>query len=307
MNCNKVKHAVLYVLHDRNQLKDSVVTHFFKWLPDKPYTALRFRCKMGYWMDFNNPKTFNEKLNWLKIYDHNPLYTQMVDKYSVKSYVSDIIGSEYVIPTLGIWNSPENIDFDALPQQFVLKTTHGGGNVGVIICKDKEQFDKKKVVSRLQAAMKQNLYKDSREWPYKNVAKRIIAEPYIEDNISGELRDYKFFCFDGQVKALFVATERQKREEPFFNFFDDNYTSLPIKQGHPVSSHIPDKPSRFDEMKDIASKLSKGLPCVRVDLYEANGKVLFGELTFYHFGGIVPFEPREWDDLWGTWLKLPIL
>lgn len=301
---SKILTAFKLLTTNRNAFFAQLVQQFAFLFSDKKYLDLIFRYRMGYKIDWDNPRTFNEKLNWLKIHDHNPLYTQLVDKESVKSYVSDIVGSEYVIPTIATWNKPEEIDFDNLPNQFVLKTTHGGGNDGVVICRDKHSFERQKAMQKLIKAMKQDLYRDSREWPYKNVEKRIICEPYIEDNKTGELRDYKFFCFDGEVKALFVATDRQKREEPYFNFFDADYNSLPIKQGHPVSPNLPDKPESFEEMKRIASRLSKGFPHVRVDLYEVNGKVLFGELTFYHFGAVVPFEPQEWDYKFGEWITL---
>lgn len=304
---SKLSTAFSLIKKDKNAFKASIVKNVSFLFSDRTYLCLLFKYRMGYKLNLKNPTTFSEKLNWLKIYDHNPLYTKLVDKQEVKQYIIDKVGAKYIIPSLGIWNNPESIDFDSLPDQFVLKTTHGGGNVGVLICRDKSKFNVNEAIANLKKAMKQNLYKDSREWPYKNVTKKIIAEPYIEDKVTGELRDYKFFCFDGRVNALFVATERQNREEPFFNFFDENYNPLPIKQGHPVSTIIPDKPKLFEEMKKIASELSKGLPHVRVDLYEANGNVLFGELTFYHFGGTVPFEPQEWDVTFGKWLELPNL
>jgi hypothetical protein len=174
-----------------------------------------------------------------------------------------------------------------------------------MICRDKSKFDKAKATANMNAALKQDLYSSSREWPYKNVEPLIFAEEYMEDE-HGELRDYKFFCFDGKCKMLFVATERQTREEPFFNFFDEHYNPLPFKQGHPVNPVIPEKPKGFDELIRIAEELSKGLTHVRMDLYVINGKVYFGEYTFYHFGGVVPFEPAEWDYKIGDWLKLPM-
>ena len=229
----------------------------------------------------------------------------MVDKYAVKEYVANIIGKEYIIPTLGVWDTPNDIDWDSLPEKFVLKTNHGGGNTGVVICKNKSTFDKQKAVEKLWKSYNGDIYKTSREWVYKNIAKKIIAESYIEDSKTQELRDYKFFCFNGEVKYLFVASERQKKEEPFFDFFDQDYNILPIKQGHPNSVNTPEKPICFEEMKIIASKLSQQLPHVRVDLYEVNDKVYFGELTFFHYAGFVPFEPQEWDYKFGEMIKLP--
>lgn len=301
----KVRHAVDHLIHDRMALCDSIVTNFFSWLPDKPYLELRYRFLVGKWPNLKNPQTFNEKINWIKIFYRRPELTMMVDKYSVKSYVSSKIGKEYVIPTIGLWDTPNEIDWDSLPPQFVLKTTHGGGNTGVVICRDKSQFDKDSAIAKLNSSLQQNIYKYLREWPYKDVPRRIIAEEYIEDEKTKELRDYKFFCFNGVVKALFVASERQKRSEPFFNFFDENYNSLDFKQGHPRADIPPEKPNGFEEMKRIAATLSEGIPHVRVDLYQANGKIYFGELTFCHFGGMVPFEPEEWDYKFGEWLNLP--
>lgn len=228
----------------------------------------------------------------------------MVDKYAVKEYVANIIGEEYIIPTIGVWDKPEDIDWDSLPDKFVLKTTHGGGNTGVLVCKDKNQLDKSDAIKKLNKSMKQDLYKFQREWPYKNVPKKIIAEVYMEDVKTKELRDYKFFAFDGIVKALFIATERG-RGNVKFDFFDANFNHLDLIQQHPMSGVEIPKPSCFDQMKDIASKLSVGLPHVRVDLYEVNGKVYFGEFTFSHHGGVVPFHPKEWDFKFGSWLKLP--
>lgn len=282
-----------------------VINKFAKLFSDETLIKLQYRIMMGKKLDIKNPKTYNEKLQWLKLYNKCDEYTKMVDKYAVKEYVASIIGSDYIIPTLGVWNDADEIDWDTLPNQFVLKTTHGGGNCGVVICKNKSKADIPSIVRRLNKSMKQDLFVTSREWPYKYVPRRIIAEPYMEDLKTQELRDYKFFCFDGVVSALFIGSERQRREEPYFDFYDSDFNMLPIKQGHPNSDIKPEKPSCFEEMKRIASKLSEGIPHVRVDLYEVNGHIYFGELTFFHFGGIVPFEPEEWDYWFGKNIKLP--
>lgn len=271
---------------------------------DETYLRWYYFFCMKKRLNLKSPTTYNEKINWLKLYDRNPYYTTLVDKLKVKDVVAQKIGAEHVIKTLGVWKRAEDIEWDKLPDRFVLKTTQGGGNVGIMICRDKSTFDKVTAVTNMNSALKQNLYYSSREWPYKDVEPMIFAEEYMEDE-HGELRDYKFFCFNGKCKMLFVATERQTREEPFFNFFDENYNPLPFKQGHPVNPVIPEKPEGFDEMKRIAEELSKGLPHVRMDLYVINGKVYFGEYTFYHFGGAMPFEPAEWDYKIGEWLKLP--
>lgn len=302
---SKINTGLHVLTHNRNTFMALLVENFSFLFGDKSYLKLIFKYRMGHKLDLDNPQTFSEKLQWLKLYDRNPDYTSMVDKYEVKSRVIKLIGEQHVAKTLGVWESPEIIDFSALPQQFVLKTTHGGGNCGVIICKDKSKLDISKTIATLHNSLKQDLYRDSREWPYKNVQKRIIAEEFLEDKETGELRDYKFFCFDGKVKALFIATERQTRPEPYFNFFDADYKPLDVKQGHPRSEKWPERPAKFEEMKKIAETLSAGLPHVRIDLYQANGVVYFGEYTFYHFGGIVPFVPESWDRVFGEWLKLP--
>ena len=302
---SKLSTAIRLMKENPGEFKASIVKLFSPLLSDKQYLSMMFRYRMGYNLDWEHPKTFSEKLQWLKIYDRNPLYTKLVDKYEVKDYVSHLIGKEYVTKTLGIWKTPEEVDFSLLPQRFVLKTTHGGGNSGVIICKDKDSLDQEETRHNLVRSMHQNLYRDSREWPYKNVKRRIIAEEYLEDQETGELRDYKFFCFDGKVKALFVATERQARKEPFFNFFDRDYMILDLKQGHPRAAIPPQKPAMFEEMVNLAEELSKNMPHVRVDLYQVNGQIYFGEFTFYHFGGMVHFEPELWDKCFGDWLVLP--
>lgn len=296
--------SITYYLKNPSQFLSSLAIKLNFLFPDELYLKILFRLQMGYKLDLKNPKTFNEKLQWLKLYDRKPEYTSMVDKYAVKKYVAARIGEEYIIPTLGVWNRPEDIDWESLPNQFVLKTTHGGGNSGVVICKNKATFDRNKAVEKLRKSYILDIYKSSREWVYKDVDKKIIAESYIEDSQTKELRDYKFFCFNGEVKYMFVASERQKREEPYFDFFDSEYNILPIKQGHPNSTNKPQKPNCFEEMKSIASKLAQNIPHVRVDLYEVNGKIFFGELTFFHFAGFVPFQPHEWDYKFGELLKL---
>ena len=241
----------------------------------------------------------------MKLYDRRLEYTQLVDKAAVKDYVAGIIGKEYVIPTIGVWERPEDIDWDSLPDQFVLKTTHGGGNAGVVICRDKASFDRNKAVEKLNRSLKQDIYRSLREWPYKNVPRRILAEQYIAPAPNhNDLPDYKLFCFNGDVKALFVATERGG-EDVKFDFFDSDFNHLDLYQIHPMSGKQIPKPDHFEEMKAIAAKLSKGFPHVRVDLYNVNGMIYFGEMTFYHHGGFVPFHPEKWDYEFGSWIRLP--
>ena len=270
---------------------------------DETYLRWYYYFNLHKRLNLTNPTTYSEKLNWLKLHDRNPLYITLVDKLKVKDYVSERIGTDHIIKTLGVWEKAEDIEWDKLPTRFVLKTTQGGGNIGVMICSDKSQFDKGKAIARMNSALKQNLYYTSREWPYKNVEPLIFAEEYMEDE-HGELRDYKFFCFEGKCKMVEVITERQTRKDAFANFFDRNYIPMPFKGAHPTNPITPQKPDCFESMVKIAEQLSTGIPHVRIDLYAINGQVYFGEFTFYHAGGVSSFEPNEWDNKIGTWLML---
>ena len=274
----------------------------WKYIPDRIYLRIIYYYKFHKALNLTEPKTYNEKLQWLKLNDKNPLYTKLVDKYAVKKIVAEMIGSKYVIPTIGIWDNVYDINWDSLPNQFVLKCTHDSG--GIVICKDKSSLNIQEAYEKLDKSLHFNYYKVSREWPYKKVPRRVLCEPYIEDLSTKELRDYKFFCFNGVVKAMFIASERQTNKEPFFNFFDINFNELIFTQGHPRKIPAPAKPKRFEEMVEIAEKLSVGMPHVRIDLYEVNGQVLFGEYTFYHHGGFVPFVPSSWDTIFGNWISL---
>lgn len=272
-------------------------------IPDKLFLAVKFRLTMGYWMDFDNPKTYNEKLQWLKLHDRRPGYTQMVDKAGVKEYVAQRIGEQYIIPTIGVWNRPEDIPWNKLPNQFVAKVTHDSG--GIVICKDKAQLNTAFAIAKLSEALKQDYYAVSREWPYKQVKRRVIVEQYMVDESGYELKDYKFFCFNGEPKMLFIATDRENpNEETKFDFFDMDFNLLPFTNGHEHAAKTPTKPKGFDTMVELARKLSEGIPHVRVDFYDINGQVYFGELTFFHWSGFVPFEPKEWDYKIGELLAL---
>ena len=260
---------------------------------------------MGYPLDLKNPRTFSEKLQWLKLYNRDPKYTVMVDKVKAKEYVASIIGEDYIIPTLGVWKNPDDIDFSKLPDRFVLKCNHNSG-LGMYICKDKSKMDIEKVKEDLRKGLKQDYFINNREWPYKNVPRRAFAEAYMEDEY-GELRDYKWFCFNGKVKALFIATDRSKGDHATrFDFFDENFNHLPFTNGHPNADIMPDKPKMFDKMKELAAKLSMGIPHVRIDFYEVGDKVYFGEMTFFHWSGLMPYDPEEWDEIFGSWINLPV-
>ena len=298
---------ILFFIRNPRNIGLGLLNHFGRFLSDKTYVSCQYYLCMGKRLNLKKPVTYNEKLNWIKLYNHNPLYTILVDKYEVKKWIKEKIGEEYVIPTIGIWNKAEEIDWDNLPNQFVLKTTHGGGGDGVIVCKDKTKADKAKIMKIISKSLKTNPYIRSREWPYKNVIPRIIAEQYMEDAKTHELRDYKFFAFNGEVKAMFIASDRQKKgEDVKFDYFDADFNHLDLIQHHPMSGKKIEKPATFDKMKELASILSRGIPEVRCDFYEVNEKVYFGEMTFVHHGGITPFHPEAFDYEWGTWIHLPI-
>lgn len=295
--------SISYYLNNPRFLGLSLI-RYFKWLPDKLYLQLLFPLKMQYKLDLNHPKTFQEKLQWLKLYNRRPEYTMMVDKAAVKAYVAKIIGDKYVIPTLGIWDRFDDIEFDKLPEKFVLKTTHGGGGGGVAICNDKSKFDIEKARKTINKSLNSDIYKTFREWPYKNVSKRIIAEKFIELPDNMELNDYKFFCFNGKVK--FFKVDFGRFVEHHANYYDLDWNILPFGEIglEPDFNHKILPPPCFEEMIEIAEKLSLGHKFIRVDLYNVAGKIYFGELTFFPASGLGPFTSREWDEKIGEYMTL---
>ena len=270
---------------------------------DRLYLKMLYRNRMKKPLNLENPRTYNEKLQWLKLYDRNPLYTMMVDKAAVKEYVAGRIGEEYIIPTLGVWESFDDIDFDALPDQFVLKCTHDSG--GLVICDDKSKLDISKARDQINHALKRKYFLNTREWPYKDVKPRIIAERYMVDESGYELKDYKFFVFDGVMQAMFIATDRAAKTETCFDFFDRDFQHLPFTNGHPNAVREIPKPENYEQMIEIAERLGKGMPHARIDLYNINGKIYFGEITLFHWSGFKPFVPEEWDYTFGSWINLP--
>lgn len=264
---------------------------------------MRYYSNFGKELDLDSPKTYTEKLQWLKIYDRKDIYTTMVDKFEAKKYIAQKIGAEYVIPLLGVWEDIEEIDFENLPNQFVLKATHDSG--GYVICKEKSELDYGYVKKRFKKLLGINYYIGSREWPYKNVKPRVIAEQYMEDKEDGELRDYKFFTFGGVPKVLYITQARGADEETVADFYDMDFKHLPFTIDHDTAQIPPHPPKNFELMKSLAAKLSEGTPQLRVDFYEVNGKVYVGEMTFYHCSGLVPFNPQEWDEIFGEWVVLP--
>lgn len=287
------------------------IFHRFNYCPlshllsDKAFIKLLFRARLGYKIDLNNPATFNEKLNWLKLYNRKPEYTTMVDKWEVNDYISERIGSEYLVPTIGVWNSFEEIDFRLFPDQFVLKCTHDSGST--VICKNKDEFNYEQAKKKLTLALKKNQYYKGREWAYKNVQPRIMAEKYLLDDQSADLPDYKFFCFDGQPQYIMFCQNRFTSEGLTFDFYDYkwNHKNFMRPPFHPNSKTPTPAPTNLDEMVALAKRLSKGVPFVRVDFYSVSGKIYFGELTLYPGNGFEPFEPFEWDKKFGDLLVLP--
>lgn len=304
---------MLYMKKNRNKIQKAIQTpgrafmniiyrmpDLSKCIDDEKY--IKFIYFFCFWkkLNLNNPQTYSEKLQWIKLYDRRNIYTTIVDKYSVKEYVASIIGEEYIIPTIGVWDRFEDIDINKLPDSFVLKCTHDSG--GLVICKDKAKFDIPAARKKINKSLKRDYYLLGREWPYKNVKRRIIAEPYISDS-KNQLNDYKFFCFNGKPRMLFIASDRGT--DTRFDFFDMDFNHLSFEQGHPNSIKKIQKPNGFDKMSLLASMLSKDFPEVRVDFYNVDGKILFGELTLFHFSGFVPFEPSKWDKKMGNWITLP--
>ena len=278
---------------------------------DALYLKVLFFFEMrGKILHLKNPKSFNEKLQWLKIYDYKPEYTKLVDKLAVKNYVESRVGNEYIIPTLAVWDSVADIDWDSLPNQFVLKTTHGGGGCGVIVCSDKTKFDKIKAENKLKKSMRTNAGQTYREKPYLSVPRKIIAEKYIADQVisnsenSADLRDYKFFCFNGKVK--FFKIDFGRFVEHHANYYSPNGDLLPFGEVacKPDPNHVENMPSNLSEMICLAETLSANYKFLRVDLYNVNGKIYFGELTFYPAAGMGAFIPEEWDEKLGNMLAL---
>ncbi len=304
---SKIKTFIQILKTDRKLIPQLCINNLvcrkmLNWMPDAAYLKLRYQTIFHKKLDLSNPKTFNEKLQWIKLYDRKPEYTTIVDKYAVRSYIAETIGEQYLVPLLGRWERAEDIDFDTLPNQFVLKCNHDSGCV--LICKDKATFDKQAACARLAAQLKKNLFWWGREWPYKDVKPCIVAEQYLEDP-SGELKDYKFMCFNGEVKCSFVCSDRFTEEGLHVTFFDRDWNVMPFERHYPsVKEGLP-KPEKYEEMVALAEKLAKNIPFVRVDFYEVDGKIYFGELTLFPGCGFEEFTPEQWDETLGSWIQLP--
>lgn len=272
-------------------------------LPDKWAICLDYYRFFGKFPDLKNPKTFNEKLQWLKLYDRKPEYTRMVDKYEAKKYVAERIGEEYIVPTYGVWDHFDEIDFDALPNQFVLKCTHDCG--GLVICRDKASLDWAAAKKKIESCLKRNYFWQGREWPYKNVEPRVIAEKYMEDSGNFALPVYKIFCFNGEPRII-QAVQNDKLPGEIIDYFDSTWTKLNMRQNFPNSQELLPKPERLTEMFMLARTLSDGFPFLRTDFYTINNQVFFSENTFYSDAGFACFHPANWDEILGSWIELPV-
>ncbi len=272
-------------------------------MPDEEYIKRQFKAIHGKELDLENPRSFNEKLQWLKLYDRNPEYTRMVDKYEVKEYISQKLGQEYVIPLLGVWNNVDDIDFDTLPNQFVLKCTHDSH--GLVICKDKKALDIEKAKKQLRSALNSDYYYRFREWPYKDVKPRIIAEQFMS-NKGNDLVDYKVHCFNGKPKIVLVCDGRFSEAGLTEDFYDTDWNHLPVRRPlHPNAPYRNSKPDQLDEMLSLSEKLSSGIPFLRADYYIISEKVYIGELTFFPTSGLQKFDPEEYDLIFGDYLRIP--
>lgn len=272
------------------------------WMPDDIYAKLVFKATFGCQLNLDNPKSFNEKLQWLKLYNRRPEYTMMVDKYRVREYIKQKIGEEYLIPLLGVWERVEDIDFNELPAQFVLKCNHDQGSV--VICKDKNQFDENAAKEKLKNKLVKNHYWPTREWPYKNIKPCVICEKYMEDEGKEELSDYKVLCFNGEPKLIEVHRGRFGGKHTQ-DFYDVKWKKTGFNQPDvPMSDEIMEKPAFVELMLDLSRKLADGIPHVRVDWYYANEHLYFSELTFYDASGFDPFEGNQDEEI-GSWLQLP--
>ena len=290
----KPRYLLLFVLHRLSHLIKS----------DKLYYTWQYRLITGRKLDINHPVGYNEKLQWLKLYDRKPIYTIMVDKLAVKKFVAERIGEQYVVPLLGVWDKPGDIDYDSLPKRFVLKATHGGGGLDVVICKDKDKLDRAQVKQKLNRSLKTDYWR-MREWPYKNVPRRIIAEQYLEDN-SGDLYDYKVMCFSGKPELIQVHRGRFTHQTQ--DIFDTNWNKMKISQpGYPYTEDHINRPELLSKMLTLSSILADGVPQIRVDWYMANGELFFGELTFFDGAGFSFWEPEEWELKLGDMIVLPTI
>ena len=294
----RLSSIVKYIIKKDYRFAINAAHGYYHSMPDDEYLKRMFKSTMGYDLDLDNPMTLNEKLNWLKLYDRKPIYTTMVDKYEAKKFIGD-----RVIPTLGVWDHFEDIDFDVLPNQFVLKTTHDSG--GVVVCKEKTAFDIESAKRTLNRSLKREYYYLFREWPYKDVKPRIIAEKFLKDDVHGDLRDYKFYTFHGEPKLFCIITDRGGVGGAKANFYDMNFNELDFTWGFPHPERDLEIPHSIAKMVELARLLAKDTYQLRVDFYESCGSVYCGELTLFDGAGLEKIEPAEWDMKLGSLLQIP--
>ncbi len=296
----------LYVLLHPSRLLAAFMGRYCTWLPDEIFLRCRYRLLMHKRLHLEPPVTFTEKIQWLKLNDRKPIYSLMADKYDVKEYVANRIGKQYIIPTLGVWDSFDEIDFSQLPNQFVLKSTNGGGGTGVVICRDKSKIDKEAAKKLLNFSLNTPASKVQGEWVYKNIKPRLIAESFLSTTENSELLDYKFFCFNGKVRCFKVDFGRFTTHHA--NYYDETGALLPFGETicPPDFNHKISIPDSLSKMIELAEKLAEGHIFLRVDLYNVNSQIYFGECTFYPNSGFGEFTPKEWDYTLGTYLELPM-
>lgn len=283
----------------------SIMVHTAGMYTDRFFIRHQFKHAMHYYPDLDNPVTFQEKLQWLKLHDRKPEYTKMADKYLAKEFIKDRIGAQYVIPTIAVYDRAEDIDYESLPEEFVMKTTHDSGTV--VICRDKSSLNVKKTNSYLSRRLKVKYYLKEREWPYKGVKPRIIVEKLL-GNEGEDLMDYKFYCFNGDPRLMFVISNRWGGGGHRADYYNMEGENIAITQpGYNSSPVPPSLPSVFNEMKELAQQLSKGIPHIRVDFYYTGGQIYVGELTFFDSGGYLTFIPEEYNRILGDWIDLSIV
>lgn len=296
------KCSVEYIKQPRKFILLILNKILYKYMKDEDYLKLMYKIILNKELNLKNPETFNEKIQWLKLNDRNLEYTNLVDKYKVREFIADSIGEEYLIPLIGKWENFDDIDFSKLPNKFVLKCTHDSG--GIVICKNKNELDVKQAKQKIEKALKRNYYDRSKEWPYKNVEPLIICEKYMEDNNDEDLKDYKFMCFNGEVKCSFVCSNRRSLNGLKVDFYDRDWNFMDFKRHYPNSGKVIYKPKNYEKMILLAEKLSKNFTFVRIDFYEVNEKIYFGEFTLYPGSGFEEFTPEKYDYLLGSWIKL---
>ena len=275
-------------------------------LPDKVFVKLKYRKSFNRWPNLKHPRTFNEKLNWLKLNDHNPIYPTLVDKDLVKTYVGKLIGANHIIQTYGVWDKPEDIDFHKLPKKFVLKATHDSGRV--IICKNKADLDLDAAREMMAQSLARDFYAVTREWPYKLVKPRIIAEELLETPNNENLADYKVHCFNGEPKFILVCRDRFEESGLCEDFYDCEWNHLDVKRpNHSNAKTLESRPVHLELMLKFSKVLSKGFPFMRTDFYITDDNIYFGEITLYPASGSVPFVPNKFDEIFGDYLTLPTI